>query len=44
MFFVFQDGFVAFFQVPDTESSVRNALMAFVGVAGIGATLALMIR
>ncbi|XP_029360273.1 induced myeloid leukemia cell differentiation protein Mcl-1b [Echeneis naucrates] len=38
------DGFVEFFHVVDPESSVRNTLMAFAGVAGIGATLALLIR
>ncbi|KAL4629524.1 hypothetical protein GN956_G16514 [Arapaima gigas] len=38
------DGFVDFFHIEDTESLVRNALMAFAGVAGIGAGLALLIR
>uniref|UniRef100_A0A3Q2P7X9 MCL1 apoptosis regulator, BCL2 family member b n=2 Tax=Fundulus heteroclitus TaxID=8078 RepID=A0A3Q2P7X9_FUNHE len=38
------DGFVEFFKVEDTESTVRNTLMAFVGVAGIGAGLAFLIR
>ncbi|KAM7421563.1 hypothetical protein PAMA_015615 [Pampus argenteus] len=38
------DGFVQFFQVTDPESTVRNTLMAFAGFAGIGATLALLIR
>ncbi|XP_056141570.1 induced myeloid leukemia cell differentiation protein Mcl-1b [Lampris incognitus] len=38
------NGFVDFFQVADPESSVRNTLMAFAGFAGIGATLALLIR
>ncbi|XP_029306639.1 induced myeloid leukemia cell differentiation protein Mcl-1b [Cottoperca gobio] len=38
------DGFVKFFQVADPESTVRNTLMAFAGFAGIGATLALLIR
>ncbi|XP_072249831.1 induced myeloid leukemia cell differentiation protein Mcl-1b [Leuresthes tenuis] len=38
------DGFVEFFQVADPESKVRNTLMAVAGVAGIGATLALLIR
>lgn len=38
------DGFVEFFRVSDPESSVRNTLMAVAGVAGIGATLALLIR
>lgn len=42
--FSLQDGFVEFFQVPDPESTVRNVLMAVAGVAGIGATLALLIR
>lgn len=39
-----QDGFVEFFQEADTESIVRNTLMTVVGVAGIGATLAMLIR
>ncbi|XP_013873162.1 induced myeloid leukemia cell differentiation protein Mcl-1b [Austrofundulus limnaeus] len=38
------DGFVDFFQVTNPESSIRNTLMAVAGVAGIGATLALLIR
>ncbi|KAM7382915.1 hypothetical protein PAMP_002610 [Pampus punctatissimus] len=38
------DGFVEFFRVTDPESTVRNTLMAFAGFAGIGATLALLIR
>ncbi|XP_007540245.1 induced myeloid leukemia cell differentiation protein Mcl-1b [Poecilia formosa] len=38
------EGFVEFFRVSDPESTVRNTLMAFVGVAGIGATLAFLIR
>lgn len=38
------DGFVEFFRVADPESTVRNTLMAFAGFAGIGATLALLIR
>ncbi|XP_033496908.1 induced myeloid leukemia cell differentiation protein Mcl-1b [Epinephelus lanceolatus] len=38
------DGFVEFFRVADPESKVRNTLMAFAGFAGIGATLALLIR
>ncbi|RXN22472.1 induced myeloid leukemia cell differentiation Mcl-1-like protein [Labeo rohita] len=37
-------GFVEFFHVEDMESVVRNALMAVVGCAGIGAGLALLIR
>lgn len=40
----FQDGFVEFFRVADPESIVRQTLMAFAGFAGIGATLALLIR
>lgn len=39
-----QHGFVEFFRVEDVESVVRNALMAVVGCAGIGAGLALLIR
>lgn len=42
--FPFQDGFVEFFRVADPESIVRHTLMAFAGFAGIGATLALLIR
>ncbi|XP_041708767.2 induced myeloid leukemia cell differentiation protein Mcl-1 [Coregonus clupeaformis] len=38
------NGFVEFFHVQDPESSVRNTLIAFAGVAGIGATLAMLIR
>lgn len=38
------DGFVDFFRVADPESTVRTTLMAFAGFAGIGATLALLIR
>ncbi|XP_036371839.1 induced myeloid leukemia cell differentiation protein Mcl-1 homolog [Megalops cyprinoides] len=38
------DGFVEFFHVEDPESVVRNALMAFAGVAGIGAGIAFLIR
>uniref|UniRef100_A0A4W5QGT1 MCL1 apoptosis regulator, BCL2 family member b n=1 Tax=Hucho hucho TaxID=62062 RepID=A0A4W5QGT1_9TELE len=38
------NGFVEFFHVQDPESSVRNTLLAFAGVAGIGATLAMLIR
>ncbi|KFP01264.1 Induced myeloid leukemia cell differentiation protein Mcl-1, partial [Calypte anna] len=37
-------GFVDFFRVEDLESSIRNVLMAFAGVAGLGASLAYMIR
>lgn len=42
--FCFQEGFVEFFRVADPESTVRNTLMAVAGVAGLGATLALLIR
>ncbi|XP_041649152.1 induced myeloid leukemia cell differentiation protein Mcl-1b [Cheilinus undulatus] len=38
------EGFVEFFRVADPESTVRTTLMAFAGFAGIGATLALLIR
>ncbi|KAL8184771.1 UNVERIFIED_CONTAM: hypothetical protein K2H54_027866 [Gekko kuhli] len=38
------EGFVRFFHVEDLESSIRNVLMAFASVAGIGAGLAYMIR
>lgn len=38
------DGFVEFFRVADPESTVRNTLMAFAGLAGLGATVALLIR
>ncbi|XP_061573542.1 induced myeloid leukemia cell differentiation protein Mcl-1b [Cololabis saira] len=38
------EGFVEFFRVADPESTVRKSLMAFIGVAGIGATLALLSR
>ncbi|CAL8247787.1 unnamed protein product [Lota lota] len=38
------DGFVEFFRVTDPEATVRNTLMAFAGFAGIGATIALLIR
>ncbi|XP_015230033.1 PREDICTED: induced myeloid leukemia cell differentiation protein Mcl-1-like [Cyprinodon variegatus] len=38
------NGFVEFFRVEDPEATMRNTLMAFVGVAGIGATLAFLIR
>ncbi|XP_026172364.1 induced myeloid leukemia cell differentiation protein Mcl-1b isoform X2 [Mastacembelus armatus] len=37
------DGFVEFFRVADPESTVRHTLMAVAGVAGLGATLALLI-
>ncbi|NWI43766.1 MCL1 protein, partial [Picathartes gymnocephalus] len=38
------EGFVDFFRVEDLEGSIRNVLMAFAGVAGLGASLAYMIR
>ncbi|KAI4905555.1 hypothetical protein NFI96_009280 [Prochilodus magdalenae] len=38
------EGFVEFFREDDSESRVRNALMAFAGFAGLGAGLALLIR
>ncbi|XP_060112493.1 induced myeloid leukemia cell differentiation protein Mcl-1 homolog [Heteronotia binoei] len=38
------EGFVKFFHVEDIEGSIRNVLMAFASVAGIGAGLAYMIR
>ncbi|NWR81575.1 MCL1 protein, partial [Centropus unirufus] len=38
------EGFVDFFQVEDFERSLRNILVAFAGVAGLGASLAYMIR
>lgn len=38
------EGFVKFFHVEDIEGSVRSVLMAFAGVAGLGASLAYMIR
>ncbi|XP_053331119.1 induced myeloid leukemia cell differentiation protein Mcl-1 [Spea bombifrons] len=38
------DGFVEFFHVEDYESGIRTVLMAFAGVAGLGASLAYMIR
>ncbi|CAL8358629.1 unnamed protein product [Arctogadus glacialis] len=38
------EGFVEFFRVSDPETTVRNTLMAFAGFAGIGATIALLIR
>ncbi|XP_061231194.1 induced myeloid leukemia cell differentiation protein Mcl-1 [Neopsephotus bourkii] len=38
------EGFVEFFHVEDLEGSVRNVLMAFAGMAGLGASLAYMIR
>ncbi|KAK6471379.1 induced myeloid leukemia cell differentiation protein Mcl-1 [Huso huso] len=38
------EGFVDFFHTEDPESSVRNALMTFAGLAGIGAGIALLMR
>uniref|UniRef100_A0A8C8RUG9 MCL1 apoptosis regulator, BCL2 family member n=1 Tax=Pelusios castaneus TaxID=367368 RepID=A0A8C8RUG9_9SAUR len=38
------EGFVDFFRVEDLEGSIRNVLMAFAGVAGLGASLAYMMR
>ncbi|XP_061462248.1 induced myeloid leukemia cell differentiation protein Mcl-1 [Rhineura floridana] len=38
------EGFVKFFHVEDIEGSIRNVLMAFAGFAGLGASLAYMIR
>ncbi|CAL8287678.1 unnamed protein product [Merluccius merluccius] len=38
------DGFAEFFRVADHETTVRNTLMAMAGFAGIGATIALLIR
>ncbi|XP_002715631.2 induced myeloid leukemia cell differentiation protein Mcl-1 [Oryctolagus cuniculus] len=38
------DGFVEFFHVEDLESGIRNVLLAFAGVAGVGAGLAYLIR
>ncbi|XP_077176295.1 induced myeloid leukemia cell differentiation protein Mcl-1 [Paroedura picta] len=38
------EGCVKFFHVEDIEGSIRNVLMAFASVAGIGAGLAYMIR
>lgn len=38
------DGFVEFFHVEDYESGLRTVLMTFAGVAGLGASLAYMIR
>uniref|UniRef100_A0A2K5CFB8 MCL1 apoptosis regulator, BCL2 family member n=1 Tax=Aotus nancymaae TaxID=37293 RepID=A0A2K5CFB8_AOTNA len=35
------DGFVEFFHVEDLEGGIRNVLLAFAGVAGVGAGLAL---
>ncbi|KAM9689437.1 induced myeloid leukemia cell differentiation protein Mcl-1 isoform 1-T1 [Trichechus inunguis] len=38
------DGFVEFFHVEDLESGIRNVLLAFAGVAGVGAGLAYLIK
>lgn len=38
------DGFVEFFHVEDLEGGIRNVLLAFAGVAGLGAGLAYLIR
>ncbi|CAD7679412.1 unnamed protein product [Nyctereutes procyonoides] len=38
------DGFVEFFHVEDLEGGIRNVLLAFAGVAGVGAVLAYLIR
>ncbi|NXD87524.1 MCL1 protein, partial [Halcyon senegalensis] len=38
------EGFVDFFRVEDLEGSIKNLLMAFAGVAGLGASLAYLIR
>ncbi|KAI4893291.1 hypothetical protein NFI96_019697 [Prochilodus magdalenae] len=38
------DGFVEFFHVPDPESKMRNALMALITAAGVGAGLVLLAR
>lgn len=38
------DGFVEFFHEADPESTLRNTLLTFVGVFGIGASLALLTR
>ncbi|XP_029436635.1 LOW QUALITY PROTEIN: induced myeloid leukemia cell differentiation protein Mcl-1 [Rhinatrema bivittatum] len=38
------EGCVEFFHVEDVEGGIRNVLMAFAGVAGLGASLAYMIR
>ncbi|KAF6736591.1 Induced myeloid leukemia cell differentiation protein Mcl-1-like [Oryzias melastigma] len=38
------DGFVEFFHVPDPESTVRNTLVAVLGLAGVGALLAQVCR
>ncbi|XP_036254011.1 induced myeloid leukemia cell differentiation protein Mcl-1 [Molothrus ater] len=38
------EGFVDFFRVEDLEGTIRNVLVAFAGMAGLGASLAYMIR
>uniref|UniRef100_A0A2K5DMS4 Bcl-2 Bcl-2 homology region 1-3 domain-containing protein n=1 Tax=Aotus nancymaae TaxID=37293 RepID=A0A2K5DMS4_AOTNA len=38
------DGFVEFFRVEDLEGGIRNGLLAFAGVAGVGTDLAYLIR
>uniref|UniRef100_A0A8D0E855 MCL1 apoptosis regulator, BCL2 family member n=2 Tax=Salvator merianae TaxID=96440 RepID=A0A8D0E855_SALMN len=38
------EGFIKFFHVEDIEGSIRNVLVAFAGVAGVGAGLAYLIR
>uniref|UniRef100_U3ESC6 Induced myeloid leukemia cell differentiation protein Mcl-1 protein n=1 Tax=Micrurus fulvius TaxID=8637 RepID=U3ESC6_MICFL len=38
------EGFVKFFHVEDLEGSIRNILVAFASVAGLGASLAYLIR
>ncbi|KAM6435274.1 induced myeloid leukemia cell differentiation protein Mcl-1 [Liasis olivaceus] len=38
------EGFVKFFHVEDLEGSIRNILVAFASVAGIGASLAYLMR
>ncbi|XP_048848529.1 induced myeloid leukemia cell differentiation protein Mcl-1 homolog [Brienomyrus brachyistius] len=38
------EGFINFFYMDDPESTVRNALVAFAGVASLGAGLALLMR
>ncbi|XP_030043166.1 induced myeloid leukemia cell differentiation protein Mcl-1 [Microcaecilia unicolor] len=38
------DGCIEFFHVEDVEGGIRNVLMAFAGVAGLGAGLAYLIR
>uniref|UniRef100_A0A8D3B2J3 MCL1 apoptosis regulator, BCL2 family member b n=1 Tax=Scophthalmus maximus TaxID=52904 RepID=A0A8D3B2J3_SCOMX len=38
------EGFVEFFRVADPETTMRNTLIGLAGFAGVGATLALLIR